>query len=85
MDSQQPKPKRLRFLLVATYAWLVVAYVGVLTIFGVRSKMTPSEFKDFAIENRAMLATWGAGITLAGIALSFLVWELRNLLRRKAF
>ncbi len=81
MDSQESKPSRLRFLLVATYVWLVVAYVAVITIFGVFSKMTPPEFKEFAKDNRDEMLLWGACITIGGVVASFLVRELRNLIR----
>jgi hypothetical protein len=85
MSSQSSKPSRLRFLLVATYAWLVVAFVGVITIFGIYSTMTPREFQEYAKENCGELLLVGAMITFGGVALSFMVRELRNSLRRKPF
>ncbi len=85
MSSQPSKPSRLRFLLVATYAWLVVAFVGVITIFGIYSPMTPSEFQEFAMENCGRMMLTGIWIMLGGVAVSFMVRELRNSLRRKPF
>lgn len=82
MSSEKPKSSRLRFLLVATYAWAVVSYVAVLTKFGIYSTLTPAEFKDYVIENQVTILSWAVGITFGGVILTWVVREVWLGLRR---
>jgi hypothetical protein len=80
--SESASKKRVRFLIVATYVWLVIAYVGLIGFFGINSEMRPGEFRNFAMENWREMVIWGTFVLVSGVSGSFAIRELRLLIRR---
>jgi len=74
--------QRIRFLLVATYVWLVIAYVALIGFFGINSDLRPGEFRNFAMENWREMLIWASILLVSGVSGSFAIREWRLLVRR---